>query len=1813
MTHTSNASALKWVKKELDESLRRARHFLELYVGDSQEAGHLHNCLEELHQVNGSLQMIDLQGATMLAGEMEGLARSLIENGVHNRVEAFEVLMQGILRMPDYLDWVSAGHIDRPVMLLPEINVLRMARGQEPITENVLFTPDDIGVPMPDFTYSARAENPDDNLREIARKQRHVFQTGLLAWYRGNSPATALPRMLDALVRLQDGSADEPVARFWWISAGVVEALCNGGLETSSLTKQLLGQVDRQIKRLIDEGPAGFSEALPGRLLSNLLYCIAKSERKGERTCMIKDTYSLPDMFLEGDAWEQARGSMSVLNSTLVNTVSSEIIEEISYVKDTLDIFARAGAENTSQLAPLAENLRVLGNTLELLGFEHERNNILEQVRIVDELTSGRLTTSDDILMQIAGAVVAVESSLDYLLKGGAPACVESNDAEDGAPEVIKPLPHVNDAVIRETLIDIGHAKEAIVALTKTPPVFEALAGVPHLFSQVRGGLHIIGQDRAAALGERIGDYVEHEIIRRAHVPDDELLNKLADAICSVEYYLQDLRDGGKGGDIILDVAAHSLDTLCGAGSGAVATESADHRVCHAGEGQRETPRIPEEERHTREFGQLGPHAYDEDGDFGHTGRGEQPTGARDPAEIRVQECQADDVPADSALGVVDRDVEGEILEIFLEEADEQLSRIADSIPLWVDDPSDSGALESLRRAFHTLKGSGRMVGAQALSELAWAFEDMLNRVVDGSIMPGPSMLDLVQRVPESLSLLVEQIREKAEKAYETHSLRVAARGLSHGDAARSCDEEVPEAADHDAAAAQHMEQTSTEADADPELADGKLLEIFQAECRRHLQIIREFLRSSAAADRAVYVTNELLRALHTLHGSAKTARANYVVHLVHEFDVYFRAYASAGQAVPQKGVELLDRSADLLDFLVENLDAGLEQVPGYLELAETLAAEPRPEDDNEDARSDSSHGPVWKTTAAEPCTRDECAGEDAKSVRTTTGDLHEGTAGPDEDPYAALDPELLEVFLEEGREIIEATEAVLRRLANAPGDRESLGELQRQLHTLKGGARMAGITAIGDLSHSVESMLTALVDDQIAVSEQVFDVLQLAHDRLAAMLEHVLARRPLDSAAPLIERIGHLAIRGEQSADAPLEPEADVREDGDGSECAGTAYGTGDDVPAATGPEPSSACAAQTTQLHGPALQEESNIVHLQPQGEPPPDARTKQEQIRIRADLLDSLVNYAGEISIYRSRLEQQVGAFRFNLVEFQQTVNRLREQLRKLEIETEAQILFRYEQVSEARHEEFDPLEMDRFSKVQQLSRSLMEGISDLGSIQGLLENITRESETLLLQQARVNTELQEGLMRTRMIPFAGLAPRMRRIVRQTSQELGREVELELEGEQEEMDRTVIDRIIAPIEHMLRNAVSHGIEKPEHRLAIGKPACGTIKVSLAREGQEVLVRLADDGSGIDIAAIRAKALERGLMTAESPLSDNEILHFILETGLSTAKEVTQISGRGVGMDVVNREVKQLGGALHIDSKMGMGTVFTIRLPLTLAINQALLVQAGSEIFCIPLSNIEGVLRIDRDELEGIYHDPDPVYEYAGMQYRLQHLGTLLGAGSPSISPAPRRSPVLLVRAGEHRVALHVEGLLGNREIVVKPMGAQISAVPGVTGATILGDGRVVLILDIAALLRTASPVQAWADETFSKKNHSGLTVMVVDDSITVRKVTARLLERNSMNVISAKDGVDALAKVQECIPDVVLLDIEMPRMDGFELAMHIRNDARLRNIPIIMITSRTGDKHRQRAMEIGVNRYIGKPYQETDLLATIHGLLEEAGEHA
>ncbi|XQA73499.1 Hpt domain-containing protein [Xanthomonas sacchari] len=812
-------------------------------------------------------------------------------------------------------------------------------------------------------------------------------------------------------------------------------------------------------------------------------------------------------------------------------------------------------------------------------------------------------------------------------------------------------------------------------------------------------------------------------------------------------------------------------------------------------------------------------------------------------------------------------------------------------------------------------------------------------------------------------------------------------------------------------------------------------------------------------------------------------------------------------------------------------------------------------------------------SAAAVPAQPDVDAAQAAADPART--DLSAVDLGPLD--FADLDRELVDIFVDEGKDLLDHCDRLIAELRAAPQDREVLGGLQRDLHTLKGGARMAGINAIGDLGHGIESLLEAVAAHRTELDRQDVQLLERGFDRLHQLLtltgNHRAVAMPQDLIGAFDAR-----THGQRFAAAS-----------DAETTVAAPLAAADDALAAA------ALAAVAAPLSAP----------LPVEGTPDEEAtiaRPMQEQVRVRADLLDRLVNHAGEVAIYRSRLEQQLGAFRGAMAELDRTNARLRDQLRRLDLETEAQIVARYQREQDQTEQSFDPLELDRFSTLQQLSRALNESAADLGGLQGVLDDLARQYDGLLQQQSRVSSELQDGLMRARMVPFDGLVPRLRRVVRQAASETGKQVHLSLEGTHGELDRNVLDRMVAPLEHMLRNSVAHGLEAPEQRRAAGKAEEGNIAIRLRREGSEIVLEVADDGAGLDREAIRRRAEQRGLIAADAVLSDDELDALIFAPGFSTYDQVSQLAGRGVGMDVVRNEVRQLGGSVDIHSVRGQGVTFTLRLPQTLAVTQAVFVQIGETTFAVPVASVSGIGRIGRERFEA----GTGGYRYSGEEYALHDLGSLVGQ-APARAEGQAQVPLLLVRAGDLRAAVAIDQVLGNREIVVKPVGLQIASVPGIYGATITGDGRVVVILDIAPLVRRflAQPLRPVVEAAPTEQRRVPL-VMVVDDSLTMRKVTGRVLERHNFDVVSARDGVEALERLEERVPDLMLLDIEMPRMDGYELATAMRADPRYAAVPIVMITSRSGEKHRQRAFELGVQRYLGKPYQELDLMRNVYDLL-------
>ncbi len=774
------------------------------------------------------------------------------------------------------------------------------------------------------------------------------------------------------------------------------------------------------------------------------------------------------------------------------------------------------------------------------------------------------------------------------------------------------------------------------------------------------------------------------------------------------------------------------------------------------------------------------------------------------------------------------------------------------------------------------------------------------------------------------------------------------------------------------------------------------------------------------------------------------------------------------------------------------------------------------------------------------------------------------------------LDEQLLPIFLEEAQELTQGITEQLRLWHDDPHNADVARALARLLHTLKGSARMAGAMNLGELTHTLETRVEQAHKAGVAEATLIEEI-QIAFDAIAQIVERLASGDTLDTPLP----VELLALPETAEADlAPAMPEAQ-------------AAPASAEVPAATAqPERPAAEVPATLQVAA---------------AEPEVDAAAaSRATLRVRSDLMDRLVNEAGELSIARARIEGEMRSLKDSLLDLTENVIRLRRQLREVEIQAETQIQARTAE-AEVAHAGFDPLEFDRFTRFQELTRMMAESVNDVATVQqNLLKNLD-EANAAIIAQARLNRELQQSLMSVRMVPFSSQTERLHRIVRQTAKEVGKRANLEIVGGQVELDRGVLDKMVAPLEHMLRNSVAHGLESREDRLAAGKEEIGEIELKVAQEGNEIIITMADDGAGLDLQRIRAKGESMGLLAAGEAADDARLADLIFAPGFSTAGEVSQIAGRGVGMDVVRTEVTNLGGRLEMQSVAGKGLTFRIYLPLTLAVTQALIVRVGNRRYAIPSAMIAQVQEVKEQVLAGIRETGQ--VEWLGNHYPYHFLPHLLG--EPQALPEARRlSWVLLLRSGTQRAAIQVDELFGNQEIVVKNVGPQLARVIGIAGATVLGDGQVLLILNPVALAARSEasvavhtpaasldsvPVEEAPTQTLP-------TVMVVDDSLTVRKITSRLLSREGYHVLTAKDGVDGLEQLIDTMPDVLLVDIEMPRMDGFDFTRNVRADERLKHLPIIMITSRTADKHRNYAFEIGVNHYLGKPYQEDELLALV-----------
>lgn len=798
-----------------------------------------------------------------------------------------------------------------------------------------------------------------------------------------------------------------------------------------------------------------------------------------------------------------------------------------------------------------------------------------------------------------------------------------------------------------------------------------------------------------------------------------------------------------------------------------------------------------------------------------------------------------------------------------------------------------------------------------------------------------------------------------------------------------------------------------------------------------------------------------------------------------------------------------------------------------------------------------------------------------------------------DIDAIDVIDSDLFPIFEEEAVELLPTMGAAMRDWAAHPTRVEARSTLLRALHTLKGSARLAGAMRMGEMAHRLESALEAL-DVDTATTEQI----EPLFTRLDAIDANFSVLRAMDA----------------QAQAAPWHAQAETQAQ--------------QLPPVAAADAGLPLVAAQLSPLGATSPSLAPSPLPVAQAWVNPTLAGVRQGSqptVRVRSNLLDRLINEAGEVMIARSRLDERVGSIKASLGDLTHNLDRLRQQLRDIEVQAESQMQSRM-QLSKEAGADFDPLEFDRFTRVQELTRMMAESVNDVATVQRTLLRDVTGAEDDLIAQGRQARELQRDLLRTRMVEFDSISERLYAVVRLTSKETGKQVKLGLSGGTIEMDRGVLERMVPAFEHLLRNCVDHGIELPEQRKAAGKSETGTISVQVEQSGNDVAVTFQDDGAGLNVARIRDKALALGLIAADEAIDAARAAQLVLMPGFTTAEHLTGVSGRGIGMDVVRTEVQALGGRIETSSEEGQGSSFRLVLPLTTAVTQVVMLRAGEFSVGVPASLVEMVRRVSLSDLEAAYRsgelldgDARVPFFWAGAVWSQTPRSLDIGAG--------KTRPVVIFRSASQRIALHVDEVLGNQEVVVKNLGPQMSRLPGLTGMSVLASGAVVLIYNPVALTavygerihQLGQGLPALLDEHTAKQLQreavptdpvTGLAsssqvplVMVVDDSITVRRVSQRLLQREGYRVVTAADGLQALEKLQDEVPCVVLSDIEMPRMDGFDLLRNIRAQERLQQLPIIMITSRIAQKHRDHAMQLGANHYLGKPYSDEELMGLVH----------
>jgi chemosensory pili system protein ChpA (sensor histidine kinase/response regulator) len=1803
-----DSGPLSWVKPEIDHALERCRVALEKFCSNPAEVGEIKAAQIQLHQVSGALQVVALGEGARFCEEIERLLKYLDNPQSPPTRNQVGLVSRALAALSRYLDDLMAGEPNFPMALWPLYEELRTAQGVANVTQTQFFFPD-LSV-RPARLASATAI-PERDLATLVKVQRGHFQRGMVNWLKNNE--IGLAAMREALAAVEQAQPLPHQRAFWYVAVGLLEALLAKGLEASISVKKFFARIDQHM-RAVTEG----ANQTPESLMREILYYLARSQPVTERVKEVKQLYQL-EQYLAGSSQAGALAAAA----ERMQPVLRQSREELRAAKEA---WVKYSSGNSDSLAAFRDHCAKLEAALKGLREPPLLKLFAAVVRAAAVLPARLDGRGEEIGLEMATGLLLAETALERF---GKPMPQLGQQVDAVILRLSAALSGKHAAMPEVDLIDeIGRrAQEKMLAAQVVNEIQSNLAQIEQVLDgffrdaskrselpqlkpalrQVRGAFTVMGEElamRVLAACEKLIERMSEPDYRYAQA-EAELL---ADGLSSLGFYIATLTQNRTVDKQMLEMV---LTRFSGGAdkSPRLALEQADAETgtpAHAAA----VATLPFAEAHQA----LDPFVQDT--------TSAQPDGTA--AQVSSAAAQAENLATRDAI---DQD----LLAIFLEEAQEVLAVVARELARVREELHNRDALATIRRGFHTLKGSGRMVGLTDLGEAAWGVEQVMNQWLQVEKNATPQLMNYValahdsfQRWIAALTLeggaevdvkpliqLAEQVKVSAEAS--TALPQPAERPEPGIEAAEEDDEAAMEieaipAEQQPQAAAEALEISSAPepekrgVQIDDSNTSNTLFQLYLEEARHHVATLKREIVDWRTKNPYVPPSQEFMRAAHTLSSISRTTGMGAIAELASllekwivtlmrspfvpgltpmlSMDSAIDKLTSMLDAVEQgRTPESADRPKHELELMLtqallrygqEPVDSSARKILGQEPRSITGLAAKREPVSPQDERIEVCPSLLGDSQAADILVQIASSNDIGHETRVplpaldasgqaAIGDTQLWRMNPSEAPDRRvvcddIDQQLLPIFLEEVEELTPAIGEDLRRWRTQ--DAEASHSLQRALHTLKGSARMVGAMRLGELIHAMENEVVEGIECG-SLDSAVFNKLESQFDRALDCVDALKRGQ---------------AWGGDKSSQ--------------------------EEVPETAAELPANILASQVmARTHAP----ESD------------DAAPAKAFIRVSADVVDRLVDQAGEVSIARSRIESEVRTFKQALHELTDSTVRLKTQLREIEIHAESQLKSRLSQLSE-QEQQFDPLEFDRYTRLQELTRLMAESVHDVVTVQqGLVSNLN-ETQAALLAQARMNRQLQDDLMQIRAVPFSSLAERLYRVVRQAAKDLKKKANLDIVGQQVEVDRGVLEKIAAPLEHLLRNAVAHGIEAAEARLAAGKPEFGEIALSLRQEANEIVITLADDGRGLDYARIRGKALELGLVRPEDDPTRTQFANLIFSPGFSTASEVSEIAGRGIGMDVVRSDVQALGGRIELSSEVGRGTTFTLYLPLTLAVTQALLVRAGHQLYGIPSSMVEQVQQYKTQALDSLYDSGAIVW--LGNRYPFRCLAHTLG-DSTHQPEVKLYNAVILVRTGESRLAVHVDELIRNQEVVLKSLGPQLSRVPGLAGATVLPNGQAVLIINPVQLAEARTGV-GFAENTSSGvktqfERISPPLAMVVDDSLTVRKITGRLLARHGYEVITAKDGVDALQQLQETIPDVLLVDIEMPRMDGLELVKNVRGDARMPELPIIMITSRTADKHRSHAQALGVNLFLGKPYKEEELLEHVASFCRRADQRS